>query len=134
MKIEFGVTKGFDNYQVFVEEENPWWRKLLKLPRVRTELENILEADDSNGYAVIHLANEAGELLFTNGRDEIIYSNEAKLLLLVPAFHDAFLRTGFKPKISATYIKNLKIVNNNPTVEVAIQVQESVEQQNQAAA
>src|SRR5215831_3667887 len=133
MRIDLTSTKGFRNYEVFIEEENPWWRNLLKLPPVRTKLKNILEADDSNGYLVTHLTNEKGELLFSNEKDEIAYSNEIKLLLLVPAFNDAFLRSGFRPKTSTTYLKNLKIVNNNPTVEVAVQVQEVIQEQTQAA-
>lgn len=116
MKIEKDVTPNFERYQVLaiVKETLPqtWRERLFDRKRVidfEKTLENIIEADDSTGLIVQQVTDKNGDLVFTNGLEDISFDNTAKLFLLVPIFRQAFLVSGFVPKQIRTYMDKVVI-------------------------
>jgi hypothetical protein len=124
VRIIKGQTSDFENYEVTVSQEQgyAWWRT-----PARKVVKNVLEADDATGLIIRQIENEKGEPLFTNGEEDIALSNEAKLLLLMPPIQKAFLEAGFVPKTESLYMKDVRIVNKNPTVAIAVNVEQAME-------
>lgn len=139
MRIQKGVTTDFENYEVVCTAPNPTWcimcalgpllglKRVTHWPKRRVVLKNIIEADDSTGLITRQIENELGQPLFTNGDEDIALSNECKLLLLMPPIQQAFLSAGFIPKTISTYEKDVRIVNKNPTVSIAVNVEQAME-------
>lgn len=126
MRIIRGQTTDFENYEVtystfkFVLGSYKW-------PMKEVVAKNVLEADDSTGLVIRQIENKLGQPLFTNGEEDIALSNEARLLLLLPPIQKAFLEAGFVPKTQSTYEKEVRIVNKNPTVAIAVNVEQAME-------
>lgn len=107
----------FDNYDIFVSLEvgeprtilgfqTPLYNKQWK----EVKLKNVVEADDESGFIVQHLTDDDGNLLYTNGHDEITVDNTVKFLMLNPQLRAAFLAAGFRPKLTSRYEKTLRLV------------------------
>lgn len=136
LKIVKGTTSDFENYEVFYTKQEPrasWRGGVFKFwlmsnyGDVETRAVAVLEVDDVTGQIIRQVMSDDGNPVFTNGAEEIVIDNTAKLLLLVPNVREAFFQHGFAPKLIATYEKGVRIINKNPTVAIAVNVRESIE-------
>lgn len=140
MRIEKAITKQFDMYDVFaivLQSISSSWRIIALYQRisgkydtkeVEVKLENIVEADDQSGLVIRHLSNDRGEMLFSNGFDDIVVDNPCKLLLLLPNVREAFHRSGFRPKLDTTYMEKLVIkYRGGPVQQVVVVKPEEIE-------
>jgi len=64
---------------------------------------NVIEADEETGQLTMQLTDTQGNLLYTNGVDDIAINNTVKLLMLLGQVRSVFIEAGFVPKIQTTY-------------------------------
>lgn len=121
MHIVKAETRNFRDYTVFrvVKANLPQtrWQKLMgQQPQIDFEetVNGVVEADDATGLLVAVMFDDRGNEIYTNGIDEIAIDNACKLLLLNPNIRQAFHASGFRPKLSRTYIKGLKVSYHGP--------------------
>lgn len=114
----------FDNYDVFATMRCPTslriWTELKEV-----KLKNVVEADDDSGFLVQHLTDDNGNLLYTNGHDEIAIDNTVKFLMCNPQLRQGFLAAGFRPKLTSRYEKTLRIVRRVGALETRSEVREA---------
>ena len=106
----------FDNYDIFISVERQ------KYMGLRTEwkdvkLTNVVEADDESGFLVQNETDERGNLLYTNGHDDVAIDNTVKFLMCSPQLRQGFLAAGFRPKLTSRYDKTLRIVRRVGVLE-----------------
>lgn len=122
MKITKGETDNFDLYDVYCLVY-PYPAEFFGLQiRFRKPVEikqkGVLEADDQTGKIARQVYTWDGCPVFTNGVEDIFIDNTTRLLLLVPPIQEAFLRSGYKPKVTVTFEEGVRIVNQIPTVTI----------------
>lgn len=107
----------FENYDIFVTLEIGEPRIILGIPtqfykmvHKEVKLSNVVEADDESGFIVQNLTDSNGNLIYTNGSDEIVIDNGVKFLMLNQQLRTSFLASGFRPKLTSRYEKSLRIV------------------------
>lgn len=116
MKIIKGITDNWNAY-IVSQRTQTWWQRVLRL-YTETELTGVLEADDADGRVVLQV-HENGFAVFTNNRgEEIQIDNTAKILMLDAMMRANFLRAGFVPKVTVTFLKNIRITNRNPIAAI----------------
>lgn len=127
MHIIKGETRNFSGYVVSVTEtvqlpKKKFWQKTFpelfyEAPRfetIETVVKGVVEADDHTGLLVVQEFDEFGYAVYTNGLDTISTDDAVKVLLLAPIFRQAFHQAGFRPKLTSTYVKGLKIKYHGP--------------------
>lgn len=126
MHILKGETRNFDAYQVSVPHfkvlpRTIWNYIMRQYPTTETEeiLKGVIEADDSSGQLVSQVMDAQDRLVFTNGIDDIVMTDSAKLLLLLPNIRQAFLMSGYKPKTTSTYRERIFIRYRGPLSHVS---------------
>lgn len=118
MKIEKGVTKDFETFEVFARRTvnvRQWnWRKGTYFVPTEEEfkLTHVVEADDESGQVVQQIVTEEGLAIYTNGKDEVILESAVKVLLLMGQVRNNFLAAGYRPKLVNSYHKNVRIVRS----------------------
>lgn len=73
-------------------------------------LPNVIEADDETGLVVTHLADGAGNLIYTDGRTDMVIDNTARFLMFSSEIRAGFLQAGFRPKVTVAYIAGIRIL------------------------
>lgn len=122
----------FNNYDIFVIVEVRKPRIILSIPvstSVETQevkLTNVVEADDESGFLVQNETDDKGNLLYTNGHDEIAIDNTVKFLMCNPQLRQGFLAAGFRPKLTSRYEKTLRIVRRVGVLEKRSEAREEV--------
>lgn len=122
MRIQKGTTPEFDSYDVISVASRRNARRFLGFTIAEYDsneeivLPDVVEADDKTGLVVQHMRNSQGELLYTNGKDDIAIDNSARLLLLVPPVRAAFVAAGFVPKLVNKYLPGVRIWAKKPVV------------------
>lgn len=99
----------FNNYDIFVSVETKTFLGLRNEWK-EVKLKNVVEADDESGFLVQNETDDKGNLLYTNGHDEIAVDNTVKFLMCNPQLRQGFLAAGFRPKLTSRYDKTLRIV------------------------
>lgn len=133
MHIIKGQTRRFQDYEVFrilIQEQTPknlWqafvWdfiHKRRPTEQIEIKIDGVVEANDQTGLLAVQEKDLAGNLLYSNGVDNIATDGAVKVLLLAPIFRQTFLQAGFRPKLSVTYGNNLRISYNGPTQAILI--------------
>jgi hypothetical protein len=122
VKIIKGTTPQFDNYEVYYTESSGKPRKFLWFQigsdEIRTEhrITDVVEADDTTGLVVRHIRNKRGDLLYTNGKDDIAIDNTAKILLLLPNVRAAIIENFYIPKLVTSYETDIHIRYKGTTI------------------
>lgn len=119
MRIVKGETENFEDY-VVIRPEKFERVEFLGEPMtgpMRFEVghhaqiyRNVIEADDETGLLVEHLADWAGNLLYTNGSEDIVIDNTVRALMLNPQLRAEFVAAGFRPKVNSTYVAGIRII------------------------
>ena len=132
MRIEKGITENFEEYAVVHRHVTTIPQKrFLGIPygdpprEVQTRLSQVVEADDDTGLLVQQVTDEYGNVIYTDGSQDIAIGNTAKLLLLVAGIRNEFLAAGFQPKLIKRYEKGLEIVRNG-TISNVTSVNETI--------
>lgn len=122
----------FNNYDVFATIEVRKPRTVLGVPIAtinetrEVKLTNVVEADDESGFLVQNETDDEGNLLYTNGHDEIAIDNTVKFLMCNPQLRQAFLASGFRPKLTSRYDKTLRIVRRVDTLVTRSEAREEL--------
>lgn len=130
MHIVKGDTRNFRDYAIFkvVKANLPQslWQKYVTKYQPQIDFEEtvagVVEADDITGLLVQLMFDDRGNEIYTNGIDDIAIDNACKLLLLNPNIRQAFHASGFRPKLSRTYVKGLIVRYHGPIQLVKAEV------------
>lgn len=119
MRIAKGETEDFESYFVFKPKKigratlvsgdpitGKW--KLEETEHAQV-LENVIEADDESGLVVTHLSDFAGNMIYTDGRTDLVIDNTARLLMFQSEIRLGFLEAGFRPKVTVEYVGGIRI-------------------------
>ena len=123
----------FTNYDIFVSLEIGEPRvlfgiqtQLYKMVRKEVKLSNVVEADDESGFLVQNETDDKGNLIYTNGHDDVAIDNTVKFLMCNPQLRQGFLASGFRPKLTSRYEKTLRIVPRIGVVEKLSEAKEEI--------
>lgn len=116
-----------------------WWFFWLLWGEYPTEIverpiEGVVEADDQTGLIIKQEFDKENRPIFTDGKDDIVLDNTVKLLLLTAPFRQAFHQSGFRPKLTTSYLDNVKIrYEGPPQTLVRVEQPEEVSQSTEVA-
>lgn len=119
----------FNSYDIFISVEIKEVFGFFLRVRTRKEevkLKNVVEADDDSGFLVQNETDDNGNLLYTNGHDEIAIDNTVKFLMCNPQLRQGFLASGFRPKLTSKYDRTLRIVRRVGVLEKSSEAREEV--------
>lgn len=115
MRVAKGETETFDDYVVFKHKRR--WAILDRVLGPKSiRCPQAVEADEEIGLLVEQVVTSKGEVVYTNGRQEVFIDNTIRLLLLVPGIRGEFHAAGFRPKLTTSYVQGLRIVHRNGKV------------------
>lgn len=115
----------FNIFDIFVSVETKTFFGL-RTEWKEIKLKNVVEADDESGFLVQNETDDKGNLLYTNGHDEIAIDNTVKFLMCNPQLRQGFLAAGFRPKLTSKYDKTLRIVRRVGVLEKLSEAREEV--------
>lgn len=124
MHIIKGQTPNFNDYKVFAvvpaEKHRTalflWLRQHSQSEEKRIRIFRVIEADEASGRVVQQVCDDNGDLVFTNGLDEVSLTNEAKILFTVPDIYTSFIKKGYVPKTIVYFRDKLEIEYNGPQI------------------
>lgn len=113
MKIVRGETPNFEEYEVRCRQKGQGL--LSYFPPREIKLTGVLEADDTSGRVVRQVVSVFGHPVYSNGPEDIFIDNTVKILLLVPPIREAFVKSGFRPKVIISFEEGVRIINKDPS-------------------
>lgn len=129
MHIEKLATRHFEQYEVYSKSPRQlprsFWQWLTRQPVEigfeEFKLNGVIEADDKAGLVVQQVLDSDGNEVYTNGQEDIMLDNTAKLLLMVPPIRAAFHANKFVPKLVRTYNESIVIkFKGNPQPDTIV--------------
>lgn len=120
MHIIKGETEDFEEYAVvlpekqgrviFVTDDRLRGPYLVEEKEYAKVFDNVTEADDDSGLLVQHMADYQGNLIYTDGKAEIVIDNTARIIMLSPAYRLEFINAGYRPKTTVAYVPGIRII------------------------